>query len=242
MTKTLKILLFILFISVVLCIYINYNNLNLAQKLRVKQMQYKGADYTVNYCETFENRHKKGRASMVLLLHSGRERGDDNLKQLEYPAVKPLLNYVRKHKIKVYILMPQYGEPYGLNYPEYINEKIYELAQHKIKEFNINPDKVYITGSSRGGIAAGEIIQNHPGVFSKYLNASSPVPKDINTEKFKNTEIFFVFGSEEKSKIRALLKLQNLKYKILEGRNHYTAMDEGFTDDVWEWMFKQDKT
>lgn len=216
---------------------------NLAQKFNAEQKTYTGENYTVRYCEIFRNKEKAGSAALLLVIHSGKERGGDNFKQLSFPAVKSLLNYAELHKEKVYILMPQYGEPYKQNYPEYINETIFELMMKKVKELNIDENKIYVTGSSRGGRAAVEIMRRHPDIFSKALLVSSSI---FSCMKYlKKSEFYAVIGENDKleEKLQKLKEIQSqsdvkIQYKILKGKNHLEAIPEGYTDEVWDWMFK----
>ena len=218
---------------------------DLAKKYNAEQKTYTGENYTVRYCEIFKNKEKSGGAALVLILHSGKERGEDNFKQLAFPGVKSLLNYAESHKEKIYILMPQYGEPYKQKYPEYMNETIFELMMQKAENHNIDKNKIYITGASWGGMAVFEIMKNHPDVFSKALLVSSHMPGSL--KNIRKTEFYAVIGEndrlEEKlQKIKEIQSQSNLKiqYKILKGRNHIKTIKEGFTDDIWDWMFKSE--
>ena len=69
----------------------------------LRRSEFSSRNGELKYCEFLENGDTEGPMSLVLLMHGLSNSGDDNLRQLAMPAIKPLLNYLRRHKIKAEI-------------------------------------------------------------------------------------------------------------------------------------------
>ena len=66
----------------------------------LRRLEFTSSNGTVKYCEFLENPDAPGKMHLVLLLHGLSNSGNDNLRQLAMPAIKPLLDFLRKNKIK----------------------------------------------------------------------------------------------------------------------------------------------
>lgn len=66
-------------------------------------MEYDG----LKYRQLFNNPDSTGNPALVVFLHGGHARGDDNLSQIKLPAVNDIKDYILKNGIPAYFLVPQ---------------------------------------------------------------------------------------------------------------------------------------
>lgn len=214
---------------------------NVASASSFSQIIYNAYGRSIEYSEFFANKDKLGKGSLILVLHSGIEKGNVDM-QLAMPAVVSLLNYINKNKIKVLIIVPNYPNVDG-PYPNDLNMLVVNLIEDKIKEFNIQNNKIYITGASYGGRAAYEMITDFNDMFERALIVSY-VNLGLLLYETINTNIYHIIGASDKN-----IHLKNIigfedKYKcieskvvILENKDHLQTIEAAYTDDVWDWIF-----
>jgi len=74
-------------------------------------------------------------------------------------------------------------------------QALHELYMYVAKEYNTDPERQSIGGHSYGGIAASEIVNTHPGVYSGCVTLSG---FDENvTQAFQNTPTLLITGKGE---------------------------------------------
>ena len=117
-------------------------------------------------------------AALVLFLHGAGERGCDNEVQLVH-GVGPLLDWFARHKQNVCLLAPQCenGRRWvetDWNLPAHLFQSIpskmmrlaLQLLEKTIREENIDPARVYVTGLSMGGYGTWDAICRRPDLFA----------------------------------------------------------------------------
>jgi predicted peptidase len=115
---------------------------------------------------------------LVLFLHGAGERGIDNIKQL-LAGCNILTEAINSSGYKCYILAPQCPEGQAWSNIEWKKmnsdlskaptlpfEIVIRLAEHIISRYNIDPDRVYVTGYSMGGFGTWEAIERRPDLFA----------------------------------------------------------------------------
>lgn len=197
---------------------------------------------TIHYCERLVNPIKFGKPSLVLVLHSGKEKGAEG-KNLSAPAVKSLLEYTIKTGKKVLIIVPHYPfEPGEYSYMS--NVLVMRIVKDRVNKYAIPQNKRYITGASFGGSASYSIIYYNGDFFNNALIVS--FANDYSDKIFKNTNVYYIVGDKDKKISLAVKKsIESLKankkisvkYKFLKNKNHIEAMNSAYTDDVWDWLF-----
>lgn len=105
---------------------------------------------------------------LVLFLHGAGERGDDNKHQLIYfPELMASDEYQKR--FPCFLIAPQC--PAGkwwiarMGKPAEI-DSVEQILQDAIKEFPVDPRRVYITGISMGGFGTWALAQRHPDWFA----------------------------------------------------------------------------
>jgi len=245
MKKYILLLIAILFLSSSAAYSDNQNYDYFAMNYGLKCTKFKDSGKKIEYCYALFNKKNKEPYTLLLVLHSGIERGD-NLQALTFPALKPLFEYATKNNKKLLVLIPQYPRIFG-HFSEENNKLVVRLVKKYINQYNIPHKKIYITGASLGGKATHSIIYDNPVLFSKALLVSYISSKIEILKKFEFIELYYVYGENDYKKLPELLSKQkqlpfkmNMKYKILKNKNHIETIDEAYYDsELWDWMFKE---
>ncbi|HSR54472.1 MAG TPA: prolyl oligopeptidase family serine peptidase [Acidobacteriota bacterium] len=102
---------------------------------------------------------------VILFLHGAGERGSDNSGQLAV-GLGPM---IEKHKdtFPAVVVMPQTPRQRGAWWgaPE-IEAQVLAALDHSMREFNGDPDRVYLTGLSMGGYGTWALAYKHPDRFA----------------------------------------------------------------------------
>lgn len=154
--------------------------------MRFKPLVYKNAaGETLPYRLLTPLRYDSGKAyPLVLFLHGAGERGSDNTITCKNALPEFASDAVMK-KYPAFFIVPQvpedekwtsvkaWNEAHTIASPE--PEKSLRLALEIIeqvrKDYNIDPQRIYITGISMGGYGTWDAIWRHPGLFA----AAAPI-------------------------------------------------------------------
>lgn len=214
-----------------------------------------------------KNISKNQKYPLVLFLHGGGERGNDN--ELQIIANRGAVVWAEPgHQAEhpCFVLAPQCpsdsswaglpGDP-ELFKPSKVLQGVVKLIKKLIGEYNIDPKRIYVTGMSMGGVGTFSVISAYPELFA----AAIPIcgqgdPKQAS--KIRNIPIW-VFHAEDdpvvpvegsRSMVRALVDVG--------GKVKYTEYPKGYMDSIgvfphgsWvptyeneeviDWMFEQRK-
>ena len=122
-----------------------------------------------------------------------------------------------------------------------------ELIEYVIKEYQINPEKVILSGGSRGGMGAWNFANKYPQIFSAFVPISGT--GNITASNFKNLPTW-AFSSKSssdswnysnmESNVNAINNAGgNAKFSGLTGYNHSTILSGALTKETFEWMIAQ---
>ena len=79
------------------------------------------------------------------------------------------------------------------------SEQVIKLTEYMISNYNIDRDKVYISGYSRGGRVMCRICTKRPDLYSAVMAVSSKWEKDPSVIVKNRLPIYFVIGVEDES-------------------------------------------
>lgn len=122
-----------------------------------------------------------------------------------------------------------------------------ELIDYVIKEYKINPDKVILSGGSRGGMGAWYFANKYPQIFSAFVpisgtgNITASNFKDLPTWAFSSTSGSDSWNySNMQSNVNAINNAGgNAKFSGLSGYTHNTILSGALTKETFEWMIAQ---
>ena len=229
-----KLLTLLLFVGVVYsCSNSNIEQQNSEIDFTAHQFTYK--DLTLPY--------RKGEVGvgnnriLILYLHGGSSKGDDNLSQLGEPAIFTIAKYLQNNNIVADIIVPQC--PTDKSWGKSLNNALKTL----IEQFNYT--KLYLFGGSMGGTGIWEFISAYPAL----VTAAMPVagnPSICNANNIAQSAIYTVVGSEDKqSTIDAVTEFvaqlqilgANIRFDIENGWGHAQSCTDSYTDARLSWVF-----
>lgn len=186
---------------------------------------------------------------LIVYLH-----GDGEVNQVESLPKRGLSKYAKKI----------YGEsfPFILLEPNTrieswtrgdIPELLYELINCVADAYDVNMEKIIITGHSRGAIGVWDMISIYGGFFSAAVPVSSPHQKGhIDYLKAAKVPVWTFAGSiGETERWYHQYLAQNVdiingcdgfgKFTILYGCNHGEAKRDAYVKETFEWMLEQQR-
>ena len=220
-----------------------------------------GDEGVLRYCQGVYNEDRPGRPAILVFLHGIGERGSDNLASIRL-AVPEIVKQIKDAGQKVVLLAPQCpadqlwatrhrggAEAKMSEKPRQALGMVPILVQKKIKEFDADPDRVYITGLSMGGYGSWDLMARYgTGLFAAGLTCSGGGDPG-RAETMKDLPIWIFHGEAD----------QTLPVKL--SRRMYTALKEAGSDvvfyteypgvphdcwtrtyqnpEVWRWLFSQ---
>jgi predicted peptidase len=199
---------------------------------------------------------------LVLLLHGAGERGTDNKAQLVwwYDAKKPsLLTHPAFVEAGCFAIAPQCPpnkkwvevpwEKGSYKTPE-ISDPLrlaLELTDATIKEFPIDPDRVYVTGLSMGGYGTWDALARRPELFAAAIAVCGAGDPD-KAKTIAHIPVWAFHGDKDEAvpvkgsrdMIEAMKKAgATPKYSELAGVGHNSWSPAYADKDFWPWLLSQ---
>ena len=121
-----------------------------------------------------KNYNKQRKYPLVLYLHGGGGRGDDNLKQIQGGngfIIDLLVKPESQARFPCFVVAPQSPQQEGwIGYdsitPTNQLQLVVELIRHLERSFSIDSDRLYVIGQSMGGFGTFAIITMQPTMFA----------------------------------------------------------------------------
>lgn len=187
------------------------------------------------------------KASLVIYLHGGSSKGNDNEIQMQEPGINSIATWLSDNNHKAIMLVPQC--PTDKAWLGATQDVLAALIKTYIDRGVADADKVYILGGSMGGTGTWGILSNHSDMFA----AAMPVagnPTGLNAEEVAKVPILTVMGTADKimkiSNVEAFLTemdAYNAEYKINveDGWTHEDVCKKSYTNERLAWVFKHTK-
>lgn len=187
------------------------------------------------------------KASLVIYLHGGSSKGDDNETQMQEPGIKAIALWLSENNRKAIMLVPQC--PADKAWLGSTQDILETLLKTYIDRGVADANKVYIFGGSMGGTGTWNMLSNHPDLFA----AAMPVagnPTGLNAEAVSQVSIYTVMGTADK-----IMKISNVevfltemdeckaeyKFDIEDGWTHEDVCKKSYTNERLAWVFKHVK-
>ena len=208
----------------------------------LRRLEFRSRNGDLKYCEFLENGDTEGPMSLVLLMHGLSNSGSDNLRQLAMPAIKPLLNYLRQHKIKALVLIPQCPKDKSWIRDSDMLEILHDLVETKREKYNISYAHSIISGFSMGGGGCFSYMMRHPKVFRKAILVSAG-GRAARPDKLQG-EFYIAVGSrdrfvspENSEKFAKELSRKNKVRFEMPDLDHIETAQKIYSGDCWDWAF-----
>lgn len=121
------------------------------------------------------------------------------------------------------------------------------LIEETVEKYQINRDKIIISGFSSGAMGTWYLITNHTDLFSAAVPISCPNEYPVLYHNLKNVPIWGFVGEKEDYYKRKMTEIidrtvesgGDAKLTIIEGMAHKGMDTAAFTQEVIEWMIEQ---
>lgn len=184
---------------------------------------------------------------MVLYLHGGSSRGDDNEKQLNERAVSVVYQYLSNHNVPAIFIVPQC--PTGGGWTGQLRRVLIELLKSYVNAGKVDENRIYVIGGSMGGTGTWCQLGNNPNFYA----AAMPVagnPTGQNAANVATTPVRTVMGTAD-----ALMSIEDVENFMTEvneaggtiildvedGWTHPMTCENSYTDERLDWLFAQSR-
>ena len=206
----------------------------------MKRTEHKEQKWKFSFVEYSPN-VKKEKMPLIVQLHGAGERGngDDELNRVDVHGFSKILN---NEEYECIIAMPQC--PSDTFWAAKV-ESILEFIKQLIAEFNIDEDKVYLTGLSMGGYGTWFTAMAKPDIFAAIApvcgggmawNAGSLT---MPVWAFHGVDDKSVSVLQSDEMVDRLKKMNyDVRYSRLDGVGH-NAWDYTFNKELLEWLLSK---
>ena len=185
--------------------------------------------------------------SLVIYLHGGTSKGNDNEKQMGEPGIDIIANYINQRQKGAYFLVPQCPSDKSWGGP--MLSVLKALIDKYVMEGVVDKNSVFIFGGSMGGTGIWSMLSAYPGMFA----AAMPVagnPSKCDADKVASTPVYTVMGTSDQimsvettADFIDELNARNgtTKFDIEEGWTHEMTCTQSYTTQRLDWVFSQSK-
>ena len=195
-------------------------------------------NYKIHIPENF-----KSGMPLLVALHGAGERGDDHSRVVIHGAAK----YIEAgRRIDAVVLAPQCPADFTWNM---LTVELKELIDYVAEEYEVDPDRISLTGLSMGGFGTWEMGINYPGFFS----ALAPVcggGMSWRVRLIGKTPVWTFHGDKDdvvppEGTYDMVRKLRaaggNVKFTVFEGVKH-NSWEPAYEDTcVLDWLISQNR-
>lgn len=186
--------------------------------------------------------------SLVIYLHGGSSKGNDNETQMQEPAIENIATYLADNNRKAIMLVPQC--PTDKSWIGTTLDVLANLLKNYIDRGVVSDKKVYIFGGSMGGTGTWSMLSNYSDLFA----AAMPVagnPTGLNAEAVAKVPVYTVMGTAD-----VIMKISNVEtflakmddydaeyqFDIENGWTHQNVCEKSYTNERLAWVFKHTKS
>ena len=180
---------------------------------------------------------------LVLYLHGGTARGDDNEAQLNEAAVSVIYQYLYSRQIPATFIVPQC--PSGGGWTGQLRRVVNEMVKSYANDGSHDPDRIYVLGGSMGGTGTWTQLSYYPNFYA----AAMPVagnPTGLDAAAVATTPVFTVMGTADN--MMSIPAVEQFQTEVLAfggtliletepGWSHPTTCEQSYTDQRLDWLF-----
>lgn len=184
-----------------------------------------------------------GKPSLVIYLHGGSNKGNDNEKQMNEAGIDSITNYLESRQIEAIYLVPQCPSDKSWGGP--MLGVLKSLIDKYVGDGIVDKNSIYIFGGSMGGTGTWSMLSAYPGLFT----AAMPVagnPSKCEADKVASTPVCTVMGTSDRimsvettADFINELNARNgiTRFEIEEGWTHEITCIQSYTTQRLDWVF-----
>ncbi len=181
--------------------------------------------------------------ALVLYLHGGSARGDDNETQMQEQGIESVYSYLLDNQISSIMLVPQC--PKNMEWGHKMNPFLKSLIDEYMSGGGIDHERIYILGGSMGGRGVWSMLSEYPDLFAAAMPVAGK-PFLCNAENVAGTPVITVLGGSDRLAspdevmgfIRRVEKLGGeIRYKVRTGWKHGDTCRKSYTTKRLKWLF-----
>lgn len=180
---------------------------------------------------------------LVVYLHGGSSKGNDNEKQLLEPGADSIARYLEAHGINAIFLIPQCPTDKSWGGP--MNTMLKAMIDRYASEGVADTNRIYIFGGSMGGTGTWGMLSAYPNFFAAAMPVAANPSKTV-VENVATTPAYTVMGTAD-----AIMKVEtaasfveelkalddDVRMDVEEGWTHETTCIQSYTTARLEWVF-----
>lgn len=184
---------------------------------------------------------------LVVYLHGGSSKGNDNEKQLLEPGTDSIARYLETHGINAIFLIPQCPTDKSWGGP--MNTMLKAMIDRYASEGVADANRIYIFGGSMGGIGTWGMLSAYPNFFAAAMPVAANPSKTV-VENVATTPACTVMGTAD-----AIMKVEtaasfveelkalddDVRMDVEEGWTHETTCIQSYTTTRLEWVFSHQR-
>lgn len=213
-----------------------------ADAFSYEQGNYLGTTLNYRKAEIYDN--ASSTPIVVIYLHGGSSKGDDNALQMQEPGIGSIYYYLQAHQIPSIFIVPQC--PKESSWGGRMNNVLKAL----LDDVATPESPRYILGGSMGGTATVGMLSTFPGYFAGGM-AVAANPSNSLAANIAQTPFYTVMGTAD-----ALMSVSTMedfvakvageggrvKMDIEEGWTHETTCKQSYTEGRLSWLFNKGTT
>ena len=184
-----------------------------------------------------------GKPSLVIYLHGGSSKGNDNEIQMSEAGVDSIANYLESRQIEAIYLVPQCPSDKSWGGP--MLGVLKSLIDKYVGDGIVDENSLYILGGSMGGTGTWSMLSAYPGLFT----AAMPVagnPSKCDADKVASTPVCTVMGTSDRimsvettSDFINELNARNgiTKFEVEDEWTHEMTCIQSYTTHRLDWVF-----
>lgn len=188
----------------------------------------------------------EAKPALVVFLHGGHARGDDNTAQIQLPAVQDIVEYIVGNKMSAYFVVPQCPADREWLYNNGVGgckDDLMSLIDDYIVNKGVDREQIYLCGVSMGSWAAWHIVKEYPDMFAAAFIASGR-PRYLYAYEVASTPLYVTVGTRERSMEPIRLFAIDIEkaggevnFDSLTGLDHRQACSKAFSTKQLSWLF-----
>lgn len=188
-----------------------------------------------------------GNPSLVIYLHGGSSKGNDNDTQMKEAGIDSIANYLDFKQLNAVYLVPQCPSDKSWGGP--MLGVLKALIDSYVRLESLDDTDVYIFGGSMGGTGTWSMLSAYPHLFT----AAMPVagnPSKCDVDNVATTPVYTVMGTSDRiMSVETASDFINelnargaiTRFDIEEGWTHEMTCIQSYTTERLDWVFEHSR-